>query len=71
MKYSYVNHFYRITDDDHEAFIEVGKNGDGGLIEIRTTTEYSQQYYGQIRLPLTKELAKLLGETLIKAAQEM
>jgi len=62
---------FKVYGDDKDASIEVGDDHDDiGLIEISTTDEYSRKYYGEFRIGLTKELAKLLGETLIKAANE-
>jgi hypothetical protein len=53
-------------------FLEVGPDSEfSTLLELRTTDEKSKQFYGDIRIVLTKEMAKALGETLIKAANEM
>jgi hypothetical protein len=65
-------HVLRVYGDDKDAFLEIGEDRDHlGLIEIRTTTEDSVNYYGNTRLPLTPKLAKMLGLALIKLAGEM
>jgi hypothetical protein len=68
-----VGHTYKIFGDDSEgAFLEVAEDEECyEILEVRTTNELSEQYYGKIRLPLNKEMARLLGETLIRASNEM
>jgi hypothetical protein len=67
-----VHQTFRIYGDDKSAYLEVGEDGDClGLIEVRTVDLHSENYYGKIRLPLMPKLARLLGQTLIKMADEM
>ena len=67
-----VEKIYRIWNDDEGVFLEIGPDSDRmGGIEIRTTTIKSEEYYGKLRLPLSPELAKKLGEILIQASEKV
>lgn len=61
----------RVFNDDEGVFIEVGPDSEGlSLIEIRTTEPKSVEWYGKIRLPMSRELALKLGQTLVAAATD-
>lgn len=62
----------RIFDDTEGAYIEVGPDADGlDCIEVRTTNAKSKEYFGEFRFSLMPEMAKLLGNALIDAAESV
>jgi hypothetical protein len=61
----------KVYDDDQGVALEVGPDCDGtGLVQLRAVTPASQEYFGSVDLTVTPKMAKLLGEALIKAAEE-
>ena len=61
----------RIYDNDDGVYIEIGPNADfGEVIEIRVTEEKSVEFYGAVRLNLTKSQARALAGCLQQAAKE-
>lgn len=61
----------RVYTDEGKACIEVGPDADGlGLVELRTTNEISEEYFGKIRAGMSVEVARSLGSALIAAANE-
>lgn len=61
----------RVFDDNEGVFIEVGPDCDGlGCVEVRTTNKECQDYFGEAKLTMSPAIARLLGEALIKAADE-
>lgn len=69
----FVEHVFRVYDLNGDgAFLEVGTDGDGlDMVEIRTTDKTSKEWFGEHRLSIDKDTARALGETLIKAANEL
>ena len=59
----------RIYDNNDGRYVEVGPDGDGLGVEIRTTGE-NIEYFGKINLTLSAEMAKELGRALMLAADE-
>ncbi len=67
----FTEHIIKVYGDVEEAFIEVGPDTDvPGIIVLSTNSPGSQEYYGKVRLALMPKLARLLGEALIKMANE-
>jgi len=62
-----------IYDDTFGACLSVGPDADGlgGLVRIFTSGKVSEDYYGNLDVTLPYEQAKMLGEALIQAADEM
>lgn len=59
----------RIHIDRH--YLEVGENGDNpDFIELRTATTANKEYFGEVRLTLSPDAARQLGEALVEAALE-
>ena len=60
----------RVFDDAHGVFIEVGPDSDGlSLVEIRTSGK-SAEFFGELRLVLQPEMARLLADALEAAADD-
>ena len=71
MKYA-ARYGCRVYGDNSNAHLDVAQCESGmDLIVIETTDQGSKEYYGNIRLALTKQLALILGRTLIKLSDEM
>ena len=68
----YVESVYKIYSPEGDgAFLEVGPDSDGlDMIEVRTTDKASEEWFGKFRFGVPKDMAKALGEILIKASQE-
>jgi hypothetical protein len=51
------------------AFLEVGPDEDIGppCIEVRTTDQVSEDYFGKVKLSMDRELAEALGNALLAA----
>ena len=50
--------------------VEVGPDGDGLGVEIRTVGKDNVEWFGELRLAVSPEMAKALAEALIKCAEE-
>lgn len=60
----------RVYINNNGVFIEIAPDTDvGTAIEIRTTNEASEQWFGQIRLVLDKEFALKLAQALKEMAE--
>lgn len=63
----------RVYNDAEGVYIEIGPDGDAlGGIEIRTTTQESKDYYGDIRVALFgKKFTRKIIDALEAAYNEM
>jgi hypothetical protein len=61
----------KVHDDRDGVYLEVGPDLDTGTaLELRAVGKASIEYFGQIRLMLTHEMAAKLGKALIDASKE-
>ena len=61
----------RVYDDDHGACFEIGPDSDGlDCVQLRTPDATSKEYFGDVRIVVSAEMAALIGQALIDAAKE-
>lgn len=65
--------FHRIYDDSEGRYIQVGPDPDSlGLVEINTAaTKENAEYWGDCRVTVPPAMARLIGQALNKAADEV
>lgn len=62
---------YKIFNNADGAYLEVGPDSDGlGCVELRVP-EKQEHYFGKVRLAVSPELARLIGQAMIKAADDI
>ncbi len=59
----------RVFLDDEGVYLEVGPGGDGFGVEVRTVDQDSSDWFGEVRLFMSKEFCVELGKVLIKAGE--
>ncbi len=61
----------RVYDADHGACFEIGPDSDGlDCVQLRTPDAASKEYFGDVRFTVPAEMAELIGQALIDAANE-
>jgi hypothetical protein len=69
-KYS-IERFYRVFEDGEGTCIEVGPDADGlDCVQVSTSGE-STKHYGELRLILSPEHARKLGQAMINSAEDV
>lgn len=64
--------FRRVYDDEDGVSLQIGPSPDNpNWIELRAVDVESRKYYGDIRLAMPPQMARLIGEALIATTNEI